>query len=153
MIDKSSIKRSLNKRYVDNQVGVYRALAPGARWCPLQQDVVYGSREEAARDLRPPDQRTMETIRDAANTVSNHITMTCDYPTANHNQMMPVLDIQCWVEGGEVKYIHFRKSMCSDKTILSVSALPARTKRNTHCQEVVRILRNRPCQSGMGEKS
>ena len=68
--------------------------------------------------------------------------MTCDYPSANNDGKMPVLDLKCWTKGNEILYEHYRKPMCADSTLLSSSALPARIKRNTHSQEVVRILRN-----------
>ena len=146
-VEKSSITREVNKRYVDDQVGLYCALGPGAKWCSESMDVVFGSEEEKLQDQRLPDQRTMDVIKDAANSISSHIQMTSDCPSANPGGMMPVLDLQCWVEKGEILYQHYRKPMCSDITILSSSALPARTKRNTHSQEVVRTLRN--CHRGL----
>ena len=128
LISGSRIDRLQDKRYVDDQVGVYRALPPGAQWCPVTQDVVILNAEE---DTREPDRCTMETVRSAANTISRHIVMTCDYPTNNPSGKMPVLDIQCWIEGGEVKYEHYRKPMASKYTLLEESALPARVKRTT----------------------
>ena len=147
VVEKSSITREVSKRYVDDHMGLYGTMGPGARWCRESQDVVYGSEEEIAMDQRLPDQRTMEVIKEAANSISSHIKMTSDCPSHNPGGMMPVLDLQCWVENGEILYQHYRKPMCSDKTLLSSSALPARTKRNTHSQEVVRTLRN--CHRGL----
>ena len=139
VIQKSSINRKMNKRYVDDQVGVYKTLAPGAKWCSNIQNFVI---EDPENDTRLPDHSTMDVVRDAANTVSSHIIMTSDCPSDNIGGKMPVLDIQCWIEGGEVRFEHYRKPMCSDRTLLSDSALPARVKRNTHSQEVVCMLRN-----------
>ena len=138
----TDIKRSLHKRYVDDHMGAYRALEKGARWDKDLNQVVYGTEEEANLDTRPPDTRTMDVVRAAANTINDFIQFTSDTPSNNNNGKLPVLDIQCWVEGGVIYYKHYRKPVSTQQSLLLESALPARTKRTVQSQEVVRILRN-----------
>ena len=56
--------------------------------------------------------------------------------------MMPLLDIQVWIEDNKVMYQHYRKPMANPLLMLELSAMPASMKRTALTQEVIRILRN-----------
>ena len=93
------IKRKIHKRYVDDHFGAYRALEKGARWDRDSNQEVY---EQAQLDVRAPDARTMDVIKDAANSINKYIQFTKDTPSENTTGKMPVLDIQCWVSEGKI---------------------------------------------------
>ena len=74
--------------------------------------------------------------------INPDIKLTGDCPSLNASKMMPALDVQLWVEGGRVKYQHFRKSMANNMVMMKSSAQPDKTKRTSLTQEGIRILRN-----------
>ena len=65
-----------------------------------------------------------------------------DCPSANANGKMPLLDTQVWREGDKLMHESYRKPMSNPLTMLAISAMPAKMKRNVLTQEVVRMRRN-----------
>ena len=51
----------------------------------------------------PVDKRTAEIILEIANSVTNTIKLTIDYPTNNSSGWMPVLDIQVRVKNNKIE--------------------------------------------------
>ena len=82
--------------------------------------------------------------------ISPMVELTADCPSANPSGMMPLLDLQVWVEGGLVLYQHYRKPMANPLLMLELSAMPAAMKRTALTQEAVRILRN--CRPGLPQE-
>ena len=74
--------------------------------------------------------------------VSHMIKLTWDCPSNNENQKMALLDTEVWVEENKVWYEHYRKPMANPLLMMEMSAMPAKVKRTTMVQEVVRIRRN-----------
>ena len=90
---------------------------------------------------KPHDERTMRLLQAVANSINPRLQMTIDFPSAHSNGRMPVLDFECWVgESGHILHSFDRKEMCQPTTILATSALPMKTKRAVHTQEIVRTL-------------
>ena len=90
----------------------------------------------------PPDVRTAREVAKMGNSINPMIQLTADCPSSNPSGMMPLLDIQVWVEDNKVMYQHYRKPMANPLLMLELSAMPASMKRTALTQEVIRILRN-----------
>ena len=73
--------------------------------------------------------------------------MTHDVPSLHENGMMPVLNIQTWVETNnenkqQITHTFYKKGVASKYTILQRSAISKQCKRATNVQEGLRRLRN-----------
>ena len=129
------------KRYVDDQFGKHQPTPPGWRWDPVGHTPVHSQQALHEDRGKEDDERTMTLLQNVANSINPRIQMTVDFPSANADNKMPVLDFKCWVDDeGTVMYEFYRKSMCPQSTIYAESALSWRTKRTVHTQEGVRIL-------------
>ena len=92
------------------------------------------------------DKRTAEAFQAVANSVTNMLRWTADFPEAQADQKLPVVDLALWcVEtstGTITLYEFYMKPMSSLVSIPANSALPLATKFSVYRQEVFRILRN-----------
>ena len=140
MAKQNGLKLYYHAHYVDDAEQVGRALPPGSRWqdgrmvlCP---ELVEGDATV------PADIRTMQEFIKMGSSINQDIELTGDTPSLHTSGKMPALDTQLWVEGGKVLYEFFRKPMANPLVMLQCSAMPAKVKRTTLTQEVVRILKN-----------
>ena len=76
------------------------------------------------------DKRTMMEVVRMGNSLNPMIQLTGDCPSANANGKMPLLDTQVWVEGNKLMHESYRKPMSNPLTMLAISAIPAKMKRN-----------------------
>ena len=90
----------------------------------------------------PSDTRTAREIAKMGSSISQMISLTWDCPSNNENKKMALLDTEVWVEENVVWYEHYRKPMANPLLMMEISAMPAKVKRTTMVQEVVRIRRN-----------
>ena len=90
----------------------------------------------------PCDTRTAKEIAKMGSSISQMISLTWDCPSNNVNKKMALLDTEVWVEENKVWYEHYRKPMANPLLMMEMSAMPAKVKRTTLVQEVVRIRRN-----------
>ena len=67
---------------------------------------------------------------------------TVDVPSNHPDKKMPVLDLQVWLEGKQIKYIFYEKPMKSSKVIEKKSALPYTMKMRALTQEAFRRIHN-----------
>ena len=83
----------------------------------------------------------MAIVRQLANTLMDRIVMVEDCPSNHKNGMMPVLDLQVWIdpENNKIRWQHYRKPVSNPLLTLKISALPDKIKRCTHAQEGIRI--------------
>ena len=93
------------------------------------------------------DIRTMREVVKMGNSITNMVQLIGDCPSLNQSGMMPLLDLQCWVEGNQLLYQHYRKPMTNPLLMMELSAMPAEMKRTALTQEVVRIRKN--CHPGL----
>ena len=70
------------------------------------------------------------------------IQMTFDTPSRNVAQMMPVLDLQIWVDCDQIRLKFYEKPMASDYVLQRWSALSWNTKKSSLAGEVSRRLLN-----------
>ena len=135
---------SLYKRYVDDGNCKAVALPPGVFWDSQSRTLVQKIPPDS--DDRPADQRTAEAIREIANSVSDMLSWTCDFPSNHSSQKMPVLDIQIWVEEAEdgtvTNYEFYSKPMANPVSIPANSAVSNNIKFASYRQEVIRVLKN-----------
>ena len=83
---------TLYKRYVDDGNCKIVAIPPGSCWDEASKTIVQGRPPE--NDVRLPDMRTAEVIRDIANSITPMLSWTSDYPSAHDSLKLPVLDVQ-----------------------------------------------------------
>ena len=75
------------------------ALPPGCRLIGDRFEIV---EDEVENDRQiPKDERTAKLLTELGNKISSFINLTCDYPSANENGFMPVLDVQARVQIAE----------------------------------------------------
>ena len=92
----------------------------------------------------PADKRTLELIKQIANSLEETIQVTTDVPTNHDDHKVPMLDIKVWFNENEkeVQYNFFQKEMKNKVLLKKTSALPYRQKLAILTQEVVRRLHN-----------
>ena len=115
-------------------------------WEFSNNKMVYNEPNESQINEKP-DKRTFRILNEIANSVEKGIKLTHDVPSCHENGMMPVLDIQTWVDKDHfnIQQIHhtfYKKEVASIYTILSRSAISNQTKRATNLQEGLRRLQN-----------
>ena len=81
-----------------------------------------------------PDYRTFGILNQIADTIEEGIKLTHDVPSLHENGMMPVLDIQTWVETNnenkqQIAHTFYKKEVASKYTILQRSAISKQCKR------------------------
>ena len=72
------------------------------------------------------------------NSIDKDIKMKEDSPSDHESRMLPMLDVQMWVERNRIRYSFYEKLMVSMLVLMKRSALPTRTKIKILAQEVVR---------------
>ena len=87
--------------YVDDGTISTEALPPGCRLIGDRFEIV---EDEVENDRQiPKDERTAKLLTELGNKISSFINLTCDYPSANENGFMPVLDVQARVQCRTIK--------------------------------------------------
>ena len=89
------------------------------------------------------NQRTMREFRAMANTLIPFIQVTSDCQDDHEEKTLPVLYLQCWVEGGVVLHRFYQKPMGSPFCLMEASAMGANTKWATLSQEIIRHMKNK----------
>ena len=87
-----------------------------------------------------------------ANTIHPSIEVTIDCLSKHEDLKIPVLDVKTWLSHDvdlesrehivKMMHEHYAKEVKSKAVVDAGSALPWKTKRTIHTQEIVRILRN-----------
>ena len=126
------------KRYVDDVNPICRRLEQKISTNEDTGEIVAKDIIEQERS----DENTAESLKAVANSITNMVKWTCDFPTNNAKKRMPVLDLETWSDGSKILYSFYRKEVASPFTILSRSAMPEKIKRITLTMEVIRILKN-----------
>ena len=79
LLESANLSVRLYKRYVDDGNLKLKALPPGAKWDSSTKSVVCFDEE----DGRLPDERTAEVVKCIADSVTEMLVWTTDYPSAN----------------------------------------------------------------------
>ena len=129
-------------RYIDDTANGAEALSPGTRWSEEEGRMILHPHLMEEDLALPSDARTAREVAKMGSSISPMISLTWDCPSNNENKKMALLDTEVWVEGNKVWYEHYRKPMANPLLMMEMSAMPAKVKRTTMVQEVVRIRRN-----------
>ena len=138
-----SLRLYFSKAYVDDvSVG---AKDPGKGYFLSDDGVLQWSAEKELQDNNSyDDTRVAKLIVEIANNLEGEedIQMTFDTPSNNVTKMMPVLDLQIWVENDQVRFKFYEKPMSSDYVLQRWSALSWNIKKSSLAGEVSRRLLN-----------
>ena len=77
---------------------------------------------------RSDNQKKMREFHAMANTLLPFIQVTSDCQDEHAENTLPVLDLQCWVEGGGVLHRFYQKLMGSTFCLMESSVMGANTK-------------------------
>ena len=127
-------------RYADDEGMVVRALQPGTRFVGDNVEVIE-EEVEADEDI-PVDKRTAMVYRQIANTILACIQVEEDVPSNHLSKKIPVLDLEVWVEGDEIKHEFYRKPVANTRLVMNRSALSTGSKRVILTEECLRRMRN-----------
>ena len=147
LASENNIEVIMYKRYIDDVNGVSRALEPGMRWNPEAKKMELAE-DQVLDDMQvPADARTVQEIVKMGSSISEMIQLTGECPSGSPGEKMPVLDLSVWMDkdaDGDrtVWWQHYRKPVTNTLLMMEKSAMPAKVKRTTLTQEVIRILRN-----------
>ena len=143
LIVNAGLTLSFYKRYVDD----------GNILCPqIERSMVWDKnlkclrRREVEEEDVSPDEWTAKVLKDIADSVSQMLVWTTDFPSAHQNRKLPVLDICTWTvekEGGTfLEYEFYSKPITNPVMIPANSAMPKGIKIASYRQEVLRVLSN-----------
>ena len=97
----------------------------------------------------PPDKRTALIVKEVADSITEMLKWTADFPSAHSNGRLPILDIETWCsespDGTLTNYSFYMKPMANPVVIPAASAISSSVKFNTYREEAKRILRNTSC--------
>ena len=138
------ITMRLCRRYVDDVNLATEELQLGTRYL---DGVLYIDELAAVEDQHVPvDKRTMEVVKQVANSIHASIQMEIDVASNHEDNKLPSLDLKIWVEqsNGVTRILHeyYAKDVSSNAVVYAVSALSWRMKRSVLTQEVLRVLLN-----------
>ena len=126
------------KYYVDDGNLALEAFPLGARFIDGKV-VIIDELIENDKSI-PMDKRTADIILEIANSVTNTIKLTIDYPTNNSSGWMPILDIQVRIVNNRIEYKFYKKSMSNKLKSMERSAVPDKVKRCRYILVLVVIL-------------
>ena len=142
LLESANLSVRFYKRFVDDGNIKLKALDSGAQWDSSTMQVIYRD----AIDERQPDKRTADVVKEIADSVTEMLVWTTDFPSANSSGRLPILDIETWCveteEGTKTYYSFYRKPMANPVSIPARSAVSDSVKFSTYRQEVCRILKN-----------
>ena len=139
-------------KYIDDVNLVAGMLSLGSRWRTGKVEYSEEWEVEDREKNKSQELVTMECLRDAADAVLPWIRFTLDLPEFHENGMVPMLDLQVWVqhpmndidglESDLLSWMFFEKPSASKKVLRASSAYTWRSKLVTMAMEVFRRLRN-----------
>ena len=129
------------KFYIDDGNIMSSTFPLGTRLCQDGKIRVVESEIEADRNI-PEDKRTAELYLHIANSISDFIQLTVDYPSLHVETggIMPILDLQVKVENNKCTYKFYKKKVSNPLLMLESCAMPIKVKRTCMVQEGLRRL-------------
>ena len=127
---------------VDDVNGVYRPVEVGMEYIngKLQFNEVKAEKDKNV----PEDKRTMEIVKDIANTIDDMIVMTTDVPSNYDDNKVPMLDTKVWIEDeSNLVFFEFYEKPTKNRFVISKSsAMSVKKKIEILSQETFRRLHN-----------
>ena len=130
------------KRYIDDiNIGITH---PGNGYEYKDGKLHKDESKKEEDSIKEKDETAMQLLQKIANGIHNSIQMEIDYPSANPDKKLPILDIKVWIQMVENKrqilYEHYRKEVSTKTTIIARSATPMTQKRTILSQELLTIM-------------
>ena len=103
-------------------------------------------REESDRNKKD-DELVMRLMKEIGDSIHPSIKLTTDYPSANPDEKIPILNLKVWTRTDEeektkVIYEHYRKEVSTKSTVHARSAMGTKQKRAILTQELLTIMTN-----------
>ena len=152
----NEVEIHLLAKYVDDLNLILGMLPLGTRWSSKNNKMECNP-EDAAEDEqghRTREEVTVEAVKDAANSIVPWLQFTADIPQYHSSGMVPILDLQVWVEhpSGDnltsglgpdtICWTYYEKKISSNKVMRAETAYPWRSKIVTLTMELFRRMRN-----------
>ena len=145
LITNAGLIVSLFKRYVDDGNILCPPIDKSLEWDKVSRSLVRKSSQIEDESVLS-DQSTARVLKDIADSVTDMLVWTADFPSAHESGKLPVLDICTWTvekeEGTYLEYEFYTKPIANPVTIPAESAVPKGMKIATYRQEVLRVLSN-----------
>ena len=134
------LETELLKCYVDDTTDACAAIDPGVRF----ENGELVKKDELVEEDRnvADDERTMNVLKDVANSIFDCVQFTVDYPSKNENGKVPILDLEIAVVDNQMIHEHFEKPCAAKMVIPFQSAHSRKMKMAVLVEEGVRRLRN-----------
>ena len=140
LLEKLELKNELFETYVDDTTDVIAAVDPGVRF-DGEKLVRHDELVEVDKTV-PEDKRTMEVLKDIANTIYDCVQFTVDCPSNNDSGKVPVLDLNVYIRGDQIVHEFYEKPCASKMVIPYSSAHSKKMKMAVLVEEGLRRLRN-----------
>ena len=142
LVREAGVNMELFERYVDDCTEIVEVIEKGWRYNKDTTQLEW-TQEASEEDKDTEDDiRTAIVVRDIANSIHPMIVLEEDVPSKHTNMRLPILDLECWMDGPTVWYQHYEKEVATRRLIQERSALPMKVKRNVLVNECVRRMRN-----------
>ena len=151
VLDDAGVRVFGAMKYVDDVNLVVSMVCLGTRWIDGQLIHKQEWEDQDKNDGRSVYDITMEAMRIAAESILPWLGFTVDYPSKHDNNMVPVLDVQVWVESADLEdvdsfdtlcWTFFEKPTAAKRVLLASSAYNWRSKLVTLNMEVFRRMKN-----------
>ena len=165
ILDQAGVEVYMAAKYVDDVNVVMSMLGLGSRWDG--SEVVWSQEQEETdrTQSRTREEVTMEVTRDIADSIIPWLKFTMDLPQYHDNGMVPILDLQVWVQhpsqeemesglGSDLlMWIFYEKDTASEHVFMADSAYTWRSKITTLSMEAFRRMRNTSRQASLTTRS
>ena len=154
-LDKAGVVLRALLKYVDDVNVVCSVIRRGTRW--RGEQLVWNREWEVEDTGRGTSDgvRTLELIREAADTILPWLQFTLDHPDLHPSVKVPMLDVRVWIDHGAemdppradiLKWEFYEKPLASSKVLRASTAYAWRSKMVTLNMETFRRHRNTSCQ-------
>ena len=145
LLQEVGLKNELFETYVDDTTDVMVAVDPGVRF---DGEKLVKREELVENDANvPEDVRTMDVLKDIANTIYDCVQFTTDCPSNNQSKKVPCLDLQVYVKEDQIIHEFYEKPCAAKQVIPYQSAHSKKMKMSVLVEEGLRRLRN--CSRGL----
>ena len=140
LLARLGLEAELLKCYVDDTTDVCVAIDPGVRF----EDGELVKKDELVEDDMnvADDERTLNVLREVANSIFQCVQFTVEYPSKNENGKVPILDLEVTVIDNQLIHEHYEKPCAAKMVIPFSSAHSKKMKMAVLVEEGVRRLRN-----------
>ena len=127
-LDELGLKNELFEGYVDDTTDVLVAVDPGVKF---DGEKLVKDNDKVEEDEQiPEDKRTMEILKDIANTIYKCVQFTVDCPSKYLDGKVPVLDLQVYTRNNQI-YHEFYEKPCASKMVIPYKSAHSRRMKMT----------------------